>query len=95
MSATVDSDYCFNSGIIVIEPSNCTFKFLMDHVDDIVLYGNGDQGYLNEVFVWWHRVLKRVNAIKIFPKSRTNGTTFMDEHWKINITDPRREHLVA
>ncbi|KAM7517074.1 hypothetical protein LguiA_006657 [Lonicera macranthoides] len=51
---------------MVIEPSNCTFKILMDHRSDIVSYNGGDQGYLNEVFVWWHRLPRRVNFLKNF-----------------------------
>ncbi|XP_070682335.1 UDP-glucuronate:xylan alpha-glucuronosyltransferase 2-like [Malus domestica] len=81
MSAISNSGYLFNSGIMVIEPSNCTFKFLMDHRDDIVSNNGGDQGYLNEVFVWWHRVLKKVNAMTYFPANRTNNTTIQDKQF--------------
>ncbi|KAK4751006.1 hypothetical protein SAY87_004488 [Trapa incisa] len=66
MSATGNDNWIFNSGIMVIEPSACTFRTLMDHRDDIVSYNGGDQGFLNEVFVWWHRLPRRVNFLKNF-----------------------------
>ncbi|TKY75072.1 UDP-glucuronate:xylan alpha-glucuronosyltransferase 2 [Spatholobus suberectus] len=66
ISATGNDHSIFNSGIMVIEPSNCTFRILMRHRDDIVSYNGGDQGFLNEVFVWWHRLPRRVNFLKNF-----------------------------
>nr|GEW16031.1 putative UDP-glucuronate:xylan alpha-glucuronosyltransferase 3 [Tanacetum cinerariifolium] len=56
----------FNSGVMVIEPSNCTFKLLMDHINEIESYNGGDQGYLNEIFTWWHRIPKHMNFLKHF-----------------------------
>ncbi|KAF3778502.1 putative UDP-glucuronatexylan alpha-glucuronosyltransferase 3 [Nymphaea thermarum] len=56
----------FNSGVMVIEPSNCTFQLLMDHINDIESYNGGDQGYLNEIFTWWHRMPKHMNFLKHF-----------------------------
>lgn len=66
ISATGNSRFIFNSGMMVIEPSNCTFSFLLRHRRDIVSYNGGDQGYLNEVFTWWHRIPKRMNYLKHF-----------------------------
>ncbi|XP_020219294.1 UDP-glucuronate:xylan alpha-glucuronosyltransferase 2 isoform X1 [Cajanus cajan] len=66
MSATGNDQSIFNSGIMVIEPSKCTFRILMRQRDDIVSYNGGDQGFLNEVFVWWHRLPRRVNFLKNF-----------------------------
>ncbi|KAJ8762934.1 hypothetical protein K2173_023063 [Erythroxylum novogranatense] len=54
----------FNSGVMVIEPSNCTFQLLMDHINEIESYNGGDQGYLNEIFTWWHRIPKHMNFLK-------------------------------
>ncbi|GMH17123.1 hypothetical protein Nepgr_018964 [Nepenthes gracilis] len=54
----------FNSGVMVVEPSNCTFQLLMDHINVIESYNGGDQGYLNEIFTWWHRIPKRMNFLK-------------------------------
>lgn len=56
----------FNSGIMVLEPSNCTFRILMDRRRKIFSYNGGDQGFLNEIFAWWHRLPRRVNFLKNF-----------------------------
>ncbi|KAL3634200.1 hypothetical protein CASFOL_021254 [Castilleja foliolosa] len=66
MSATGNDGSIFNSGIMVIEPSNCTFRMLMHRTNEIISYNGGDQGFLNEVFVWWHRLPRRVNYLKNF-----------------------------
>ncbi|KAJ8763236.1 hypothetical protein K2173_026137 [Erythroxylum novogranatense] len=75
MSATGNDIWMFNSGIMIIEPSNCTFKALMDGLDDVVSYNGGDQGFLNEVFVWWHRLSSRVNFLKNFWANTTAEAT--------------------
>ncbi|XP_042488354.1 UDP-glucuronate:xylan alpha-glucuronosyltransferase 2-like [Macadamia integrifolia] len=64
MSARGNDGFIFNSGVMAIEPSNCTFKAFMDLKDEIVSYNGGDQGFLNEVFMWWHRWPKRVSYLK-------------------------------
>lgn len=66
MTATGNDQSIFNSGIMVIEPSNCTFHALMNRRHDVVSYNGGDQGFLNEIFVWWHRLPRRVNYLKNF-----------------------------
>ncbi|CAA0823300.1 UDP-glucuronate\\x3axylan alpha-glucuronosyltransferase 1 [Striga hermonthica] len=66
ISATGNNGTLFNSGVMVIEPSNCTFQLLMDHINEIESYNGGDQGYLNEIFTWWHRLPKHVNFLKNF-----------------------------
>ncbi|KAK4277491.1 hypothetical protein QN277_015485 [Acacia crassicarpa] len=66
MSATGNDQSIFNSGVMVIEPSNCTFRVLMDSRDEIISYNGGDQGFLNEIYVWWHRLPRRVNFLKNF-----------------------------
>ncbi|XP_010539696.1 PREDICTED: putative UDP-glucuronate:xylan alpha-glucuronosyltransferase 3 isoform X2 [Tarenaya hassleriana] len=66
ISATGNNATLFNSGVMVVEPSNCTFQLLMDHIDEIVSYNGGDQGYLNEIFTWWHRIPKHMNFLKHF-----------------------------
>ncbi|PSR99764.1 UDP-glucuronate:xylan alpha-glucuronosyltransferase [Actinidia chinensis var. chinensis] len=66
MSATGNDGSIFNSGIMVIEPSNCTFELFMEIRNEVVSYNGGDQGFLNEVFVWWHRFPRRVNFLKNF-----------------------------
>lgn len=71
MSATGNDNSIFNSGVMVIEPSNCTFDMFMQHRDKIVSYNGGDQGFLNEVFVTWHRLPRRVNFLKNFWSNST------------------------
>ncbi|KAK4486508.1 hypothetical protein RD792_009191, partial [Penstemon davidsonii] len=66
ISATGNNGTLFNSGVMVIEPSNHTFKLLMDYINEIESYNGGDQGYLNEIFTWWHRVPKHMNFLKHF-----------------------------
>ncbi|XP_009420264.2 putative UDP-glucuronate:xylan alpha-glucuronosyltransferase 3 [Musa acuminata AAA Group] len=66
ISAIGNNGSLFNSGVMVIEPSNCTFQLLMDHIDDITSYNGGDQGYLNEIFTWWHRTPRHTNFLKHF-----------------------------
>ncbi|XP_047307132.1 putative UDP-glucuronate:xylan alpha-glucuronosyltransferase 3 [Impatiens glandulifera] len=66
ISATGNNGSLFNSGVMVIEPSNYTFELLMDHINEIESYNGGDQGYLNEIFTWWHRIPKYMNFLKHF-----------------------------
>ncbi|XAR73196.1 Glucuronosyltransferase [Bertholletia excelsa] len=66
ISATGNNGTLFNSGVMVIEPSNCTFELLMDYINEIESYNGGDQGYLNEIFTWWHRIPKHMNFLKNF-----------------------------
>ncbi|WOK97670.1 hypothetical protein Cni_G06378 [Canna indica] len=79
ISAAGNDGVIFNSGIMVIEPSNCTFRALMERRDDVVSYNGGDQGFLNEVFVWWHRLPRRVNFLKNF-WSNTTAEASMKNH---------------
>ncbi|KAG2602035.1 hypothetical protein PVAP13_5KG510000 [Panicum virgatum] len=64
LSATANSGVRFNSGVMVLEPCSCTFELLMAGIHDIDSYNGGDQGYLNEVFPWWHRLPRRANLLK-------------------------------
>ncbi|GFY87543.1 plant glycogenin-like starch initiation protein 1 [Actinidia rufa] len=66
ISATGNNGTLFNSGVMVIEPSNCTFQLLMDKINEFESYNGGDQGYLNEIFTWWHRIPKHMNSLKNF-----------------------------
>ncbi|KAK6938694.1 Glycosyl transferase, family 8 [Dillenia turbinata] len=79
MSATGNDVSIFNSGIMVLEPSNCTFKFLMERRGEIISYNGGDQGFLNEIFVWWHRLPRRVNFLKNFWSNSTSETNVKNE----------------
>ncbi|WOK94603.1 UDP-glucuronate:xylan alpha-glucuronosyltransferase 1-like [Canna indica] len=66
ISATGNDGTIFNSGVMVVEPCNCTFHLLMEHINDITSYNGGDQGYLNEIFTWWHRIPRHMNFLKHF-----------------------------
>ncbi|KAG8390009.1 hypothetical protein BUALT_Bualt01G0038700 [Buddleja alternifolia] len=79
MSATGNDGSLFNSGIMVIEPSNCTFRMLMHRRKEIISYNGGDQGFLNEVFVWWHRLPRRVNFLKNFWSNSSSEATVKNQ----------------
>ncbi|KAK8952580.1 UDP-glucuronate:xylan alpha-glucuronosyltransferase 1 [Platanthera zijinensis] len=66
ITATGNNGTLFNSGVMVVEPSNCTFQMLMDHINVVESYNGGDQGFLNEIFTWWHRIPKHMNFLKHF-----------------------------
>ncbi|XP_020215869.1 UDP-glucuronate:xylan alpha-glucuronosyltransferase 1 [Cajanus cajan] len=66
ITATGNNATLFNSGVMVVEPSNCTFRLLMDHINEFESYNGGDQGYLNEIFTWWHRIPRHMNFLKHF-----------------------------
>ncbi|XP_071725474.1 putative UDP-glucuronate:xylan alpha-glucuronosyltransferase 4 [Rutidosis leptorrhynchoides] len=66
LSAVGNDKYLFNSGVILIEPSQCTFNNLMEKIYTFGSYNGGDQGYLNEAFTWWHRLHSNVNHLKVF-----------------------------
>ena len=66
ITATGNNASLFNSGVMVLEPSNCTFDLLMSHKEEIESYNGGDQGYLNAIFTWWHRIPRRMNFLKHF-----------------------------
>ncbi|CAM0905079.1 unnamed protein product [Alopecurus aequalis] len=70
VSATANSRTLFNSGVMVLEPCNCTFEMLMARVNDVRSYNGGDQGFLNEVFTWWHRLPRAVNVLKYYDHLR-------------------------
>ncbi|KAK7399396.1 hypothetical protein VNO78_10578 [Psophocarpus tetragonolobus] len=66
ITATGNNGTLFNSGVMVVEPSNCTFQLLMNHINEFESYNGGDQGYLNEIFTWWHRIPRHMNFLKHF-----------------------------
>ncbi|XP_078165208.1 UDP-glucuronate:xylan alpha-glucuronosyltransferase 2-like [Carex rostrata] len=53
ISAHEEHDSSFNSGVMVVEPSNCTFKTMMLNIQSMKSYNGGEQGsgFLNEIFV--------------------------------------------
>ncbi|CAI9102233.1 OLC1v1000472C1 [Oldenlandia corymbosa var. corymbosa] len=66
LSAARNGRHIFNSGVMVIEPSRCTFETMMSKRFSIVSYNGGDQGFLNEIFRWWHRLPSKTNFLKEF-----------------------------
>ncbi|KAL9233287.1 hypothetical protein vseg_008308 [Gypsophila vaccaria] len=66
LSASPNNGFRFNSGIMLVEPSECFFRTLMSKRFTIKSYNGGDQGYLNEVSTYWHRLSKKLNHLKYF-----------------------------
>ncbi|KAI3471650.1 hypothetical protein Pfo_028300 [Paulownia fortunei] len=58
--------HLFNSGLMLVEPSQCTFNTLMKKMLVVESYNGGDQGFLNEMFAWWHRLPAQLNYLKVF-----------------------------
>ncbi|XP_075512410.1 putative UDP-glucuronate:xylan alpha-glucuronosyltransferase 4 [Primulina tabacum] len=67
LSASLNGRHLFNSGLMLLEPSKCTFKTLMKKRLVVASYNGGDQGFLNEMFPWWHRLPDKLNYMKYFP----------------------------
>ncbi|KAK4480894.1 hypothetical protein RD792_011748 [Penstemon davidsonii] len=65
-SAVENNKHIFNSGLMLVEPSECTFKTLMKKRLVVASYNGGDQGFLNEMFTWWHRLPTKLNYLKYF-----------------------------
>ncbi|KAL8170883.1 hypothetical protein V2J09_022687 [Rumex salicifolius] len=68
LSAAANNHHIFNSGIMIVEPSQCFFDRMMRDRHSILSYNGGDQGFLNELFTWWHRLTIKLNYLKIFMK---------------------------
>ncbi|CAI9768999.1 unnamed protein product [Fraxinus pennsylvanica] len=66
LSAVRNHEHIFNSGLMLIEPSTCTFKTLMKKRFAVASYNGGDQGFLNEIFPWWHLLPAKLNQFKYF-----------------------------
>ncbi|KAL0383472.1 UNVERIFIED_CONTAM: putative UDP-glucuronate:xylan alpha-glucuronosyltransferase 4 [Sesamum calycinum] len=58
--------HLFNSGLMLVEPSQCTFDVLIKKMRVVESYNGGDQGFLNEMFAWWHRLPAQLNYLKVF-----------------------------
>ncbi|KAK7337793.1 hypothetical protein VNO77_18380 [Canavalia gladiata] len=66
LSAAPNEDTLFNSGLMIIEPSHCMFRNMMEKSSTVKPYNGGDQGFLNEIFTWWHRLPAKLNYLKTF-----------------------------
>ncbi|XP_045790878.1 putative UDP-glucuronate:xylan alpha-glucuronosyltransferase 4 [Trifolium pratense] len=73
LSAAPNDFTLFNSGLMVIEPSMCMFEELMNTTLNVKSCNGGDQGFLNEVFTWWHRLPTKVNYLKSFEVNNNNN----------------------
>ncbi|KAG6513500.1 putative UDP-glucuronate:xylan alpha-glucuronosyltransferase 3 [Zingiber officinale] len=92
VSAIGNDGTMFNSGVMVVEPSECTFQWLMDNIEEITSYNGGDQGYLNEVFTWWHRVPRHTNFLKHFWEGDTEQRKARRE--RLFAADPPAVHAL-
>ncbi|PKI51545.1 hypothetical protein CRG98_028105 [Punica granatum] len=68
LSVVKNSRDMFNSGVMVLEPSNCLFKQMMAKRYELKSYNGGDQhqGFPNEIFTWWHRLPEKLNYLNCF-----------------------------
>ncbi|XP_002512375.2 putative UDP-glucuronate:xylan alpha-glucuronosyltransferase 5 [Ricinus communis] len=85
LSASGNDKSFFNSGIMVIEPSECTFQDLMSKTPKLTSYNGGDQGFLNEAFTWWHRLPARLNYLKVFRGPRNENHPVPDNLYAIHM----------
>ncbi|KAK7269327.1 hypothetical protein RIF29_22051 [Crotalaria pallida] len=79
LSAAPNDKILFNSGLMVIEPSMCMFEHLMNQSLKVKPYNGGDQGFLNEVFTWWHRFPRKLNYLKSFSDEGNNNNEIPNE----------------
>ncbi|KAJ4796594.1 Hexosyltransferase [Rhynchospora pubera] len=91
ISARGDHDELFNAGIMVVEPSNCTFKTFMLNINSVKSYDGGDQGFLNEMFVWWHRLPRRTNFFKMIWANTTKEKLKFDSMF---VADPPQLYAI-
>ncbi|PWA57428.1 plant glycogenin-like starch initiation protein 5 [Artemisia annua] len=84
LSAVGNDKYLFNSGLILIEPSQCMFNGLMEKISTLRSYNGGDQGFLNEAFTWWHRFHSKLNHLKIFHNTNDTRHEIMDGLYTIH-----------
>ncbi|XP_071701049.1 putative UDP-glucuronate:xylan alpha-glucuronosyltransferase 4 [Rutidosis leptorrhynchoides] len=84
LSAVGNDRYLFNSGVILIEPSQCMFNSLMEKIDTLASYNGGDQGFLNEAFTWWHRLHSKVNHLKVFQGTKNRKRQVPDDLYTIH-----------
>lgn len=84
ISAREEHDSIFNSGVMVVEPSNCTFKTMMLNIQSVKSYNGGDQGsgFLNKIFVWWHCLPRRTNFFKVIWANTTKEKSMLDSMFK-------------
>ncbi|KAJ1417111.1 Nucleotide-diphospho-sugar transferase [Sesbania bispinosa] len=72
LSAAPNELTLFNSGLMIIEPSQCMFVNMMEKTSKVKPYNGGDQGFLNELFTWWHRLPSKLNYMKSYKRQSDN-----------------------
>lgn len=78
VSASGTTQSFFNAGVMVIEPSNCTFQVLMDEMEKLASEVKDDWEFFNRVFPWWHRIPRNMNALKYFWTRRQKDVDYMN-----------------
>ncbi|KAK4485512.1 hypothetical protein RD792_008154 [Penstemon davidsonii] len=76
----------FNSGLMLVEPCKCTFDTLMKKRFVVESYNGGDQGFLNEMFSWWHRLPAKANYLKVFVDVNDRLHQIPDDVYAIHYT---------
>jgi len=46
----------FNTGVMVIEPDNGFYKFVLRKINHVASYNGGDQGLMNRIFPTWYQL---------------------------------------
>ncbi len=87
LSAAPDIYYAekFNSGVMVLKPSQEKFKMLKARVHEVKSYNKGDQGFLNAFFSDWYsstekRLPMAYNAMVFFPETYNAPSWFDREN---------------
>ncbi|XP_061348414.1 putative UDP-glucuronate:xylan alpha-glucuronosyltransferase 4 [Gastrolobium bilobum] len=73
LSAAPNEKTLFNSGLMIVEPSQCMFENMMQKTSEVKPYNGGDQGFLNQIFTWWHRLPSKLNYLKSFDTQGGNN----------------------
>ncbi|XP_024392627.1 uncharacterized protein [Physcomitrium patens] len=77
ISASGSTKTLFNSGVMVIEPSSCTFQLFVDEMEKSESEIGGDWDFFNRIFPWWHRIPRHMNYLKYFwTRSRTSEVNY-------------------
>ncbi|KAM7280277.1 hypothetical protein ACFE04_007411 [Oxalis oulophora] len=84
LSAAGNDKVLFNSGVMVIEPSMCGFEQMMLKTSNLNSYNGGDQGFLNEIFTWWHRLPQKINYLKYFMDNDDDKHEIPDDVYAIH-----------
>lgn len=79
ISGSGSTSTLFNSGLMVIEPSNRTFQYLMGEMESTASQVSGDWDFFNRIFPWWHRIPRHMNYLKYFWTRQNNEGDYMNK----------------